>query len=80
MTKYKYYIDGVVFKTKAEIDNFIKAEIIKKIKVFHDMMFSGRYNNAEMMELCDYIAIREKILHDEYGMNWEEIEEIPFTA
>lgn len=81
MTKYKgYYIDGVIFKTKAEIDGFIKAEIIKKIKVLHDMMFSGRYSNAEVMQLNNEITFREERLHDEYGMNWEEIEEIPFTA
>lgn len=81
MTKYKgYYIDGVVFKTKAEIDSFIKAEIIKKIKVLHDMMFSGRYSYAEMMKINEDITVREYRLHDEYGMEWSDIEEIPYTA
>ena len=81
MKKYKgYYIDGVIFNSNTAIDDFIKNEIIKKIKVLHDMMFSGRYSNAEVMQLNNEITIREKRLHDEYGMNWEEIENIPFTA
>lgn len=79
MRKYKgYYIDGVVFKSKSEIDDFIKNEIIKKIRVLHDIMFSGRYSNAEVMQLSNDISIMEQRLHDEYGMDWEEIENIPF--
>ena len=79
MKKYNgYYIDGVIFKSKNEIDDFIKNEIIKKIKIFHDMMFSGRYNTAEVLKLNDEITIREQRLHDEFNMSWEEIEEIPF--
>lgn len=81
MTQYKgYYIDNVIFHSREEIDQHIKNEIIKKIKVLHDMMFSGRYSNAEVMQLSNEITIREERLHDEYGMDWEEIEEIPFTA
>lgn len=81
MTQYKgYYIDNVIFHSREEIDQHIKNEIINKIKTLHDMMFSGRYNNAEVMQLNNEITIREERLHDEYGMDWEEIENIPFTA
>lgn len=81
MRKYKgYYIDGVIFHSREEIDQHIKNEIINKIKTLHDMMFSGRYSNAEVMQLSNEITIREERLHDEYGMDWEEIENIPFTA
>ena len=79
MTRYKgYYIDGIIFTSKEEIDVFIKNEIIKKIKVLHDMMFSGRYNTADVMKINDEITIREQRLHDEYNMQWEEIEKIPY--
>lgn len=81
MTQYKgYYIDNVIFHSREEIDQHIKNEIINKIKTLHDMMFSGKYSNAEVMQLNNEITIREERLHDEYGMDWEEIENIPFTA
>lgn len=81
MTQYKgYYIDNAIFHSREEIDQHIKNEIINKIKTLHDMMFSGRYNNAEVMQLNNEITIREERLHDEYGMDLEEIENIPFTA
>ena len=75
MMKYRgYYIDGVVFKTKAEIDEFLKNAIIKKARVFNDMLMSGRYDASQQMQLSDEISLREKTLHDEYGMDYEEIE------
>jgi hypothetical protein len=81
MKKYKgYYIDGVVFRSQKEIDNFLKEAHIKKIKVFHEMLFSERYSAAQKMELTRWIHDREVILHDEYKMTWDEIEEIPYTA
>lgn len=83
MKRYKgYYIDGVVFNSKADIDNMIKEETIKKIRMFHDMLFKfeKRYTVPEQLKICEEISIREKRLHDEYGMSWEDIEEIPFTA
>lgn len=79
MKRYKgYYIDGVIFKSKEEIDAFLKNAIIEKIKTFHNMLFSGRYNASEMMAITKEISDREKILHDEYGMDWEAIENIQF--
>ena len=83
MKRYKgYYIDGVVFKSEAEIDEFCKKTIIEKIRMFHDMLFNhgDRYTPAEQYKICEEISIREQRLHDEYNMSWEDIEEIPFTA
>lgn len=80
MVKYNgYYIDGVIFHNKQEIDNFIKDAIIDKIKVFNNMLLSGRYNAAEMHHICEDIHTRETVLHDTYGMAWEDIEMIPFN-
>lgn len=80
MVKYNgYYIDGVIFHNKQEIDNFIKDAIIKKIKVFSDMMLSGRYSSMEVLRICEEMHTREKVLHDTYGMSWEDIEMIPFN-
>ena len=81
MKRYKgYYIDGAIFNSEAEIDSFIKNEIINKIKMLHDMMFSGRYNTADMMALSNEISTREERLHNEYNMSWDDIDMIPFTA
>ena len=80
MKRYKgYYIDGVIFSNKKEIDDFIKKTIIGKIKTFHDMLFSGRYSGGELIAISNEITIREKRLHDEYNMSWEDIEMIPYT-
>ena len=83
MKRYKgYYIDGVIFSTKKDIDNFIKSEIIRKICIFHRMLFDmpGRYTDDEKIAICGEIHDREIRLHDEYGMSWEEIEEIPYNT
>ena len=75
MMKYKgYYIDGVVFNSKEQIDNFVKSEVIRKARQFNEMLASGRYNAGQMLELADEITIREKRLHDEFNMNYDEIE------
>ena len=63
MIKYRgYYIDGVVFKTKEDIDTFVRDTIIKKAKQFIEMLASGRYNACEMMKISEEISIREKRL------------------
>ena len=83
MRRYKgYYIDGAIFKTEKQIDDFIKDEIIRKIKIFHSMLFEmgDRYTNAEKLGISDEIHQREIRLHDEYGMEWADIEEIPYRA
>lgn len=81
MRKYKgYYIDGVIFHNQYEIDNFIKNEIIHKIKVFYNMFSSDIYTGKEKMALSDEITQREIRLHDEFGLDWDEIEELPFIS
>ena len=77
MTKYRgYYIDKVVFSSKSEIDAFVKQSIIDKIKQFNKMMMSSRYSDAEKIQLAGMISDRERRLHDEFEMSWEEVENI----
>lgn len=75
MTKYKgYYIDGVVFKNKAEIDEFIKQSILDRLQIFFSMFNSDRYSAKEKFAISCEIAIREKRLNTEFGMSYAEIE------
>lgn len=75
MTQYKgYYIDNVTFSSKKEIDVFIKENIIKHLIKLNSLMFSGRYTAKEKFNIAREMTDQEKILHDEYGMTWEEIE------
>lgn len=77
MTKYKgYYVDGAIFNSKEDIDNFIKSETIKKIQQLNDMLFNPRYSGAEKMEIAKMITDRETILHNDFGMDWETIENL----
>ena len=76
MTKYRgYYIDGVVFNSKAEIDEFVRNLLINSARQFNDMLMSGRYDSAEMMQISDEITIREQRLHNEFNMSYEDVED-----
>lgn len=75
MTQYKgYYIDNVTFSSTKEIDIFIKENIIKHLIELQSLMFSGRYTAKEKIKIAREMTDQEKILHDEYEMTWEEIE------
>ena len=77
MTKYRgYYIDKVTFSSKSEIDAYVKQSIIDKIKQFNKMMMSSRYSDAERIHLAGMITDYERRLHDEFGMSWEDVENI----
>lgn len=79
MKTYKgYYIDNIYFHNKEEIDKFLKDQCIKKIKLYNEMFSSGRYDTLGMFALVDLIHEQEMTLHDEYRMEWDEIEEIPY--
>lgn len=76
MTKYKnFYIDGVTFKSKEEIDNFLKESAIQEYKV-RCKVFSATKTYAAA-ELADEQAT---FLHDTYGIDWEELERMEIEA
>ena len=72
VTKYRnYYIDGVFFHSKAEIDAHIKQQDIEQFKKLH-RMFAEKPDIA-MGIICDKQAER---LHDVHGFEWDEIEQL----
>ncbi len=71
MKKYRgYYIDGAVFSSKAEIDDFIKENAkqayIKALRVF---------NRRGTMEASAFCSERAQHMNRQ-GYTWEEIEAI----
>lgn len=72
MKKYRgYYIDGIIFKSTAEIDAFLRETAIKAYK--QAIRHFEKYANMEASIYADQIAQR---LHRVHGLTWEEIESI----
>lgn len=81
MMKYRgKYIDHVFYNSKKDIDDAIKNELIANIKKYTKMMFTGRYSASEQMTLSGWISDSERQLHDEFGMDWADIEELEVIA
>lgn len=76
MTKYKgYYIDGVTFSSKAEIDKFLKDVTINTYK-----MYCRMFEEKPSMELVyNFLTPCMDKLHNEYGLSYEEIELLEVT-
>jgi len=71
MQQYKgYYIDHVIFHSKADIDAHIKAQTIKAY--INALACFYRHMSMEASLYCDEIAQRLIGL----GMTWEEIDAI----
>lgn len=80
MTKYKgYYIDNVIFNSKNDIDNFIKSELITKIKKYSKMLVDApeaHITPGYVHGFIEIITAAEDRLHKEYNMSYEEIEKL----
>lgn len=75
MKQYKgYYIDGVYFNSKADIDEHIKAVTIESYKVACEMF--SRHSDMEHSIYAAEIADRLHAL----GLTWDEIEAIEIEA
>lgn len=75
MKQYKgYYIDGVTFSSKADIDEHIKAATIQSYKVACEMF--SRHSDMEHSIYASEIADRLHAL----GLTWDEIEQIEIEA
>ncbi len=73
MTQYKgYYIDHIYFHSKAEIDNFIKEQAIDRYK----MMCRMFVKDDAGMELSILMSEQADRLHNQFGMDYNEIEAI----
>lgn len=76
MKQYKgYYIDKVSFNNKQEIDAFIKKQTIEKYQQLCKM-----FSNNSCMELIVMMTPYEEKLHNEFGLSYEEIEQIEIEA
>ena len=76
MTQYRgYYIDHFYFNNKSEIDEFVKSQAIEKFKTLNKI-FSYR-GTMEASIACDKQA---EILHNQFGLTWNEIEAIEIEA
>lgn len=70
-----YYIDGVAFTCKADIDNFIKELTIESYKRLCFM-----FANNPSMELCNMMSNKADYLHSACGLSYDEIEAIEIEA
>lgn len=76
MTKHRgYYIDHIYFNSKEEIDNFIKKQAIDRFIQLHQHFV--KHPTMEMSIACSEQAER---LHDQFGFEWDEIEELEIKA
>lgn len=72
MKKYKgYYIDKVVFHNETEIDEFVKQQEIREYKI-RCQVFAINKN----MEASIYASEQAEKLNREYGISWEELEQM----
>ena len=73
MTQYKgYYIDHIIFHSKADIDNFRKEQAIDRYKMMCRMFASEDAG----MELSIIMSEQADLLHNQFGMDYNEIEAI----
>lgn len=72
MKQYKgYYIDGVIFKSKKDIDEFRKENAIERYKLLVKE-FVRKSDHA----INKIIVEHEERLHKVFGLSYEEIEEL----
>ena len=77
MTQYKgYYIDHIIFNSKADIDNFIKEQAIDRYK----MMCRMFAREDAGVELAILMSEQADLLHNKFGLDYNEIEEIEIEA
>lgn len=76
MTQYKgYYIDHVIFFSKADIDNFLKRKAIERFQTA--VWLFMRYVD---MASSIYVDDCARQLNEVYGLGFDEIEQIETDA
>ena len=72
MKQYKgLYIDGVIFTSKEDIDNFLKEQAIRSYKIAVKL-----FCRNTSIEASIYADQKAEYLNTQFGMDWEEIEAI----
>lgn len=70
MTQYRgYYIDNVIFSSKADIDEFVKEQAIRAYKTACRLFYESP--SMERSTYCYELAER---LHKVFGFTWDQIE------
>lgn len=62
---------GMEFKNYEELNNWNKAGHITEYKKLAEM-----FSKHPTMEISSIMSDRALVLHDSFGMSWEEIEEL----
>ena len=76
MKKYRgYYIDKVMFSCEADIDQFLKEQAIEAYKIAVEL-FAKRHS----IESSEYACQKADILHSEFNLGWDEIEQIEINT
>lgn len=76
MIKYRgYYIDKVVFNSKAEIDKFVEEQAVERFKNL--AQYFAKRPTMKASRLC---ILQMNILHDDFGYSWERIEQLEIEA
>lgn len=70
MKQYKgYYIDKVIFNSKADIDEFLKTQAVDAYK--RAVAYFATHSNMAASIYCDSKA---EILVNQFGYTWEQVE------
>lgn len=76
MKKYKgYYIDKVFFNNESEIDEFVKQQEIREYKIRCQIFAINKNMGASI-----YADEQAEKLNREYGISWEELEQMEIEA
>lgn len=76
MTNYSgYYIDGVYFNSKADIDKFVKQQAVEAYK-----QACGYFSNHPTMEAGVYCSEKAEYLVNNFGYTWEAVEALEIEA
>lgn len=62
---------GIEFKNYEELENWNKEGHIKEYKKLAEM-----FNEKPSMEISSIMSDRAIVLHDRFGISWEEIDEL----
>lgn len=76
MKNYKgYYIDGVIFHNEKEVDEFRKNQAVEAYKTAIRM-----FEEHSDMEHSIFADEKAEILHNQFGLDWNEIEAIEISV
>ena len=76
MTQYKgYYIDKVIFNSKADIDQFLKDQAVEAYEKAVEY-----FTTHPTMEASNYCHSKAEILVNQYGYTWEQVEALEIAT